>query len=244
MKNLAVTILFLVMLVISMVSGASLHRYNNNGGHASYHSSSNVTTTTTTKHHKHKKGHHTKVLFHSRNNKNRLTTKTKSTSSSLSFSIYTSTLTLAVKPIVPSPLSSSTTVKSSSKTTVKPSATTKKQTSSHVPTPTSSPIGGGGSSNSTTGGSGTTYTGDGTWFNTGLGSCGWTNSDTEYIAALDAPLMNNPANPNKNPLCGRMIEVTNQANNKSVKVKIVSSLLFFLHTLYASLFLTSTFKNN
>lgn len=71
-------------------------------------------------------------------------------------------------------------------------------------------------------GSGTTYLGDGTWFDLGLGSCGQTNTDTELVAALNAPQMNNGANPNTNPMCGKQIKVTNPANGKSVTVKIVS----------------------
>lgn len=101
------------------------------------------------------------------------------------------------------------------KTTVKATATIPKATtitakSSTTAAPTSPA------------GSGTVYSGDGTWFNIGLGSCGQVNTDDELVAALNAPQMMNGANPNNNPMCGRMIKVTNPATNKSVTVKIVS----------------------
>lgn len=89
---------------------------------------------------------------------------------------------------------------------------TKTTSSSKTPAPTT-PAGSAG---------GSTYSGDGTWFNLGLGSCGQTNTDSELVAALNAPQMKNGANPNNNPMCGRKIKVTNPATNKSVVVKIVS----------------------
>ncbi|RCH84144.1 hypothetical protein CU098_008100 [Rhizopus stolonifer] len=93
-------------------------------------------------------------------------------------------------------------------TTSKAAATTTKAIA-----PTSAPV-----SNN-----GATYLGDGTWYDIGLGSCGWTNSDSEFVAALNAPQMQNGENPNKNSNCGRMIRVINTANNKAVNVKIVDT---------------------
>ncbi|KAI9365673.1 RlpA-like double-psi beta-barrel-protein domain-containing protein-containing protein, partial [Pilaira anomala] len=71
--------------------------------------------------------------------------------------------------------------------------------------------------------SGTVYSGDGTWFNLGLGSCGQDNNDSEFVAAMNAPQMENGANPNSNPMCGKDILITNPANNKTVTVKIVDT---------------------
>lgn len=68
------------------------------------------------------------------------------------------------------------------------------------------------------------YSGDGTYYDVGLGSCGFENINSQMVAALNAPQMQNRENPNKNPLCGKAIKVTNPANNKSVVVKIVSML--------------------
>ncbi|KAI8990878.1 RlpA-like double-psi beta-barrel-protein domain-containing protein-containing protein, partial [Mycotypha africana] len=68
-----------------------------------------------------------------------------------------------------------------------------------------------------------TYSGDGTYYDVGLGSCGSTDSNSDYVAALNAPQMANGANPNKNPQCGKRIKVVNPANQKSVTVTIVDT---------------------
>ncbi|OAC98360.1 hypothetical protein MUCCIDRAFT_124855, partial [Mucor lusitanicus CBS 277.49] len=67
------------------------------------------------------------------------------------------------------------------------------------------------------------YSGEGTYYDVGLGSCGQTNSNSEMVAALNAPQMQNGANPNHNPQCNKSIRVTNPANGKSVTVKIVDT---------------------
>ncbi|CAO0800168.1 unnamed protein product [Mucor circinelloides] len=71
--------------------------------------------------------------------------------------------------------------------------------------------------------SGGKYSGEGTYYDVGLGSCGKSNSNSEMVAALNAPQMQNGANPNHNPQCGKSIRVTNPANGKSVTVKIVDT---------------------
>ncbi|KAJ1659787.1 hypothetical protein IWQ61_001184 [Dispira simplex] len=57
--------------------------------------------------------------------------------------------------------------------------------------------------------SGETFKGDGTYYSpsVGTGSCGWLNSDDEYVAALNADQFGNPANPNNSPFCGKKIKV-------------------------------------
>ncbi|KAG0172109.1 hypothetical protein DFQ28_011502 [Apophysomyces sp. BC1034] len=67
------------------------------------------------------------------------------------------------------------------------------------------------------------FSGDGTFYNpsAGTGSCGWENSDSELVAALNAPQMANGANPNKNPKCGDRIRV--KGPKGSVTVKIVDT---------------------
>ena len=48
----------------------------------------------------------------------------------------------------------------------------------------------------------------GTYYATGLGACGITNTDSDYIAAVSHTLFDtypgyNGVNPNNNPICGR-----------------------------------------
>jgi len=67
-----------------------------------------------------------------------------------------------------------------------------------------------------------TYTGDGTFYETGLGACGITNVDTDLIAAVaDTTFDSFPgatANPNANPICNK--KVTASFQGKSVTVSI------------------------
>jgi hypothetical protein len=55
--------------------------------------------------------------------------------------------------------------------------------------------------------------GDITYFNTGLGACGWWNSDSDYIAAVSASLFDS-----QRP-CGRNIRVS--YGGRSVTVQVV-----------------------
>ncbi|KAJ5563262.1 Barwin-related endoglucanase [Penicillium sp. DV-2018c] len=55
-----------------------------------------------------------------------------------------------------------------------------------------------------------TYGGDLTWFNTGLGGCGWYNQPSDAICAVSHIVydrMNVDSNPNHNQLCGRKIRI-------------------------------------
>jgi expansin (peptidoglycan-binding protein) len=66
-------------------------------------------------------------------------------------------------------------------------------------------------------------TGDGTFYGTGLGSCGFTNQDTDDICAVSELLYDvypgyNGADPNSNPVCGRYIKASYQGNSVVVKV--------------------------
>lgn len=63
--------------------------------------------------------------------------------------------------------------------------------------------------------------GDATYYNTGLGSCGWTSKDSDLIVALNHGQMANGANSNNNPNCGRSITATGP--NGSVTVKVVDT---------------------
>ncbi|KAK4549891.1 hypothetical protein LTR36_005192 [Oleoguttula mirabilis] len=66
--------------------------------------------------------------------------------------------------------------------------------------------------------SGATYTGDITYYETGEGSCGWTNTDSDAIVALPHVMMNNPANPNNNPLCGTYITISYAGSTHQAKI--------------------------
>ncbi|THH14912.1 hypothetical protein EW146_g5478 [Bondarzewia mesenterica] len=54
--------------------------------------------------------------------------------------------------------------------------------------------------------------GQGTYFTPGLGSCGITNADSDYIVAVSTTIFDNypgaTSNPNDNPICGEKILVT------------------------------------
>ncbi|KAJ2353053.1 hypothetical protein GGF43_003585, partial [Coemansia sp. RSA 2618] len=63
--------------------------------------------------------------------------------------------------------------------------------------------GGGGSGGGGGGSSGETFSGDGTYYTPGLGSCGKTNTDSDLIAAINAPQYGTNANPNQAEVCGK-----------------------------------------
>ncbi|KAG8697102.1 hypothetical protein FRC09_008069 [Ceratobasidium sp. 395] len=94
------------------------------------------------------------------------------------------------------------------------SATKTSTSAEEDPTPTS---GSGGGSN------GGTHTGQATFYGTGLGACGITNKDTDYIAAVSHLLFDSfpgygGGNPNANPICNK--KVTAHYQGKSVTVVI------------------------
>jgi len=112
-----------------------------------------------------------------------------------------------------------------SSSTPKPHSSTAKPSSTAADPPATT-------SNSSSGGGGsaldkllsTTFTGDGTFYGTGLGACGITNKDTDFIAAASELFFDvfpgyNGANPNNNPMCGRKVAVEYQG--KSVTVTLV-----------------------
>jgi len=71
---------------------------------------------------------------------------------------------------------------------------------------------------------GRAMTGDGTYYDAGLGACGWVNTNSDYIAAVSHEVFDGyggftGTNPNDNPICGTMITATFEG--KSVTVKIV-----------------------
>lgn len=68
-------------------------------------------------------------------------------------------------------------------------------------------------------------TGDGTYYEPGLGACGITSTSHDDIAAISQVVFDAAqvgANPNNNPLCGRKIWVTRQrtAGEKNVSLEV------------------------
>ncbi|KAJ1929970.1 hypothetical protein IWQ60_000699 [Tieghemiomyces parasiticus] len=70
------------------------------------------------------------------------------------------------------------------------------------------------------GGSGEEFTGEGTYYSpsVGLGACGLQNSDSDFVAALNAPQFGSPANPNSNPLCGKKALVKGPKGSVTVTI--------------------------
>ncbi|MFC9426341.1 RlpA-like double-psi beta-barrel domain-containing protein [Streptomyces sp. NPDC056987] len=66
--------------------------------------------------------------------------------------------------------------------------------------------------------SGAQATGQATWYNTGLGACGWSNNDGELVVAISTALYGNYPNPNNSPQCGRQIRVNGPLGSVTVKV--------------------------
>ncbi|CAG8492821.1 8626_t:CDS:2 [Acaulospora morrowiae] len=67
----------------------------------------------------------------------------------------------------------------------------------------------------------TVYSGDGTFYEVGLGACGITNTDDQLICALNYEMFD-PAtplnNPNKNPNCGKKIKICRGAREVIVTI--------------------------
>ncbi|MEU1301506.1 RlpA-like double-psi beta-barrel domain-containing protein [Streptomyces shenzhenensis] len=63
------------------------------------------------------------------------------------------------------------------------------------------------------------HVGDVTWYNTGLGACGWWNNDSELVAAVAPEVYGNLPNPNNAPICGKTLRI--QGPRGSVEVRVV-----------------------
>ncbi|KAL1932335.1 hypothetical protein VTP01DRAFT_9391 [Rhizomucor pusillus] len=62
------------------------------------------------------------------------------------------------------------------------------------------------------------FSGDGTFYTVGLGSCGISNTDKDLVAALNAPQMGSSSNPNSNKNCGRKAQVEGPKGKVTVKI--------------------------
>ena len=72
-----------------------------------------------------------------------------------------------------------------------------------------------------TSGSGEKRSGEGTYYQTGLGACGETSSNSDYIVAVSHSLFDetDTGNPNNNPICGRKVKAFYEG--KSVEATVV-----------------------
>ncbi|CAG8487866.1 9672_t:CDS:2 [Paraglomus occultum] len=62
------------------------------------------------------------------------------------------------------------------------------------------------------------FNGQGTFYNVGLGACGQTNSDDEYVAALNVAQWGSPPNPNKAPFCGKKATISGPSGTVTVTI--------------------------
>jgi len=68
---------------------------------------------------------------------------------------------------------------------------------------------------------GSVYTGDITYYDVGLGSCGWISTPDQTVVAIPHGMMNNGINSNNNPLCGTTITIS--YNGRTHHAKIVDT---------------------
>ncbi|KAJ1927650.1 hypothetical protein IWQ60_002753 [Tieghemiomyces parasiticus] len=63
------------------------------------------------------------------------------------------------------------------------------------------------------------FTGDGTYYSpsVGTGACGWDNSDSEKVVALNAPQFGE-GNPNSNSNCGKMVNIKGPKGEVQAKI--------------------------
>ncbi|KAI4284246.1 MAG: hypothetical protein L6R38_001577 [Xanthoria sp. 2 TBL-2021] len=67
------------------------------------------------------------------------------------------------------------------------------------------------------------YTGDMTYYDPGMGSCGIASGPNDDIVALSNAIMQNGGNPNANPKCGSMIGIWNPYTKKHYTAKVVDT---------------------
>lgn len=67
------------------------------------------------------------------------------------------------------------------------------------------------------------YTGDMTYYDPGMGSCGIASGPNDDIVALSNAIMQNSGNPNANPKCGSMIGIWNPYTKKHYTAKVVDT---------------------
>ncbi|KIO28551.1 hypothetical protein M407DRAFT_71654 [Tulasnella calospora MUT 4182] len=139
---------------------------------------------------------------------------------SLSSASVSSTSVLAEKTTTTTKKEEPTTTTTKKETTTQRTTTTTHHTTTTAkPKPTADSNNDGGDNNS---GSGTTYTGDATFYSTGLNACGTYDSDSDYIAAVahenfdSFPGAN--GNSNQNPICNKKVKACYKGNCVTVRI--------------------------
>lgn len=68
-------------------------------------------------------------------------------------------------------------------------------------------------------GSGQTFDGDATFYEVGMGACGWQNDDSDFIAALNVDQFNGfGAMSNGNPVCGKKASISYNGKHTTVTI--------------------------
>ncbi|KAI8969827.1 hypothetical protein BDB01DRAFT_751034 [Pilobolus umbonatus] len=62
------------------------------------------------------------------------------------------------------------------------------------------------------------FAGIGTFYDVGSGSCGETDTNTEFVVAMNSIQMKNGVNPNMNPLCAHMVYITGSTGTATAKI--------------------------
>ncbi|KAI7879917.1 hypothetical protein K492DRAFT_130797 [Lichtheimia hyalospora FSU 10163] len=66
---------------------------------------------------------------------------------------------------------------------------------------------------------GTQYDGIGTYYNTGVGSCGKKDTNDELVVAINKAQMGNGPNPNANPHCGKYVFIEGTDGETKAKIE-------------------------
>ncbi|KAA8895476.1 RlpA-like double-psi beta-barrel-protein domain-containing protein-containing protein [Sphaerosporella brunnea] len=129
------------------------------------------------------------------------------TTTSSTTSTTSTTSTSTTPTTTPTPSTSSTS------TTSTPTPTSTSTTETPVPTTTDEESVGGGSG-------GAVISGEATFYDVGLGSCGIQSSNDQLVVAISHVLMDasNTGNPNNNPLCGKKIKCMRGGNSVTAVV--------------------------
>lgn len=125
-------------------------------------------------------------------------------------SVYVAPTTTSSIYVAPTPASSTSVYVAPTPSSAYVAPTT---STSSAPAATSSTSSSGSGESSGPGAAGTSYTGDLTWYDTGLGSCGISSSASDHIVAISHVIMDAYSaaaggNPNNNPMCGKTVTIT------------------------------------
>ncbi|KAL9559845.1 hypothetical protein MBANPS3_000225 [Mucor bainieri] len=62
------------------------------------------------------------------------------------------------------------------------------------------------------------FSGSGTYYEVGSGSCGEHDTDSELVVAVNKAQMDNGSNPNNNPKCDKMVSITGDSGTVTARV--------------------------